>query len=393
MVSPGPPAAGEPVLASPGPPVAGSSQIDPAQDISSTVETQSSSSQLTGGQSVEPVAEGRQSVDPAGPQEGPPGDPYTGGQSGDPYTGGQTSDPFTGQSGGDPYGGQSVSGPDADPFTGGQSTDPYTGGVSPAPPDASESVASTSAESSVSQGADVAAEQTSSAMTGEGAAAGEGGVEAAATTGTGGLGPGLSSANAPGDFEFEDSVANSLRSEARDVVGEDLAESFQSGTYSENALVSTESLTPDQLAEWSDYWESGARSYGQFVYPVSGAGQQVPFDVSHVPDIGTDPVGAGDIGNSYATDPNTHFDLDHAGSYNNDRGITPTPTWNPIPSWNRRSARARRKARRSSMNRSSSPIRSERTARRGPSSSNSPVMPLTELNSSRVPSLWKAPKS
>jgi hypothetical protein len=80
-----------------------------------------------------------------------------------------------------------------------------------------------------------------------------------------------------GDFEFEDSVADSLRAEARDVVGEDLAESFQSGMYSENALVSTESLTPDQLAEWADFWESGARSYGQFVDPVSGAGQQVPF--------------------------------------------------------------------------------------------------------------------
>jgi hypothetical protein len=56
-----------------------------------------------------------------------------------------------------------------------------------------------------------------------------------------------------GDFEFEDSVADSLRAEARDVVGEDLAESFQSGMYSENALVSTESLTLDQLAEWADF--------------------------------------------------------------------------------------------------------------------------------------------
>jgi hypothetical protein len=114
------------------------------------VETQSSSSQLTGGQSVEPIGGPGEGVD-QGARE-------------------QVSDPYSG--------GQSVAGASADPY--GQSVDPYAAGVSPAPPSGSESSVATSPEFSIAQGTDFAGEQTSNAMAADNADA-AGSVDSEAT--------------------------------------------------------------------------------------------------------------------------------------------------------------------------------------------------------------------
>jgi len=127
----------------------------------------------------------------------------------------------------------------------------------------------------------------------------------------------LSSPNAPGDFEFADSVADSLRSDAVDAVQSDLYESVTSGTYSPNTFATLENMTPDQLVEFSEFYESDAQTWAQF---QQEPGIQPEFDVSHVPDIGTDPVGADTLDNAYANSPDAHFENDHLGNYNNDPG-------------------------------------------------------------------------
>jgi hypothetical protein len=307
MVSPGPPAPGEPILASPGPPVAGSCQIDPTQDVSSSVETQSSSSQLTGGQSVEPTAGGGEGVDPAAPGAGEQvSDPYTGGQSIDPYTGGESTDPFTGQSSADPFtGGQSVSSANADPFTGGQSADPYTGGVSPAPPDAQP----------FSSGADVSSASAQSSSTGVGPGIAMGAVDPANMT------PEeleqwneyLESDVSTYDFDASDEALASARYDAKVNAFDDFAESVESGTYSPRSFATMENITPDTAVDIADAWESG-QSYAKF---TGEPGAVSPVDSSDVPSIQNDPINPE---NAYLNDPTDHLGNDHLGDTTNDPG-------------------------------------------------------------------------
>ena len=227
-----------------------------------------------------------------------------------PYTQGQNVDAYTNQSIDTSVGGVSVAPPGVsttNPYTN-QSIDTSVGGVSPAPPDGQgdpysggQSIASSDTSQNVSSSPD---DQLSSNDQNMSSAAGPGSVAMAGVT-------------APPWYEFADSVADDLRSTATDNVQADMAESFESGIYSENSLVSIDrGVTPDQFADASEMEETG-QTYAEL---MGEPGAVNPLTGSHVPSITTDPVAAEDLSNAYGVNEDVHFADDHAGNYQNDPG-------------------------------------------------------------------------
>ncbi len=296
-----------PAPVSPAPPAAASTNQVDAGDGGMSYLTDQSSSQLV----CEPILNpdgANQSVDTSSSTQAD--DNSSAGQSA-PYTSGQSVDPYTNQSIDTSSGGVSVAPPSVssdDPYTN-QSMDRSVGGVSPAPPalqsadpySAGQSISSSDASQNVSSSPE---EQLYSSDQNMSSAAGAGGVAMAGIT-------------APPWYEFEDSVADSLRSNATDTVMEDMAESFESGIYSENSLVSIDrGVTPDQFADIAEMQETG-QSYAEL---MGEPGAMNPITASHVPSITTDPVAAENLSNVYGVNEDVHFGDDHAGNYQNDPG-------------------------------------------------------------------------
>jgi hypothetical protein len=204
-------------------------------------------------------------------------DPYTGGQSVDPYLGGQSVDPYTG--------GQSI-----DPTVGGQSVDPYVGGQSVAGPDGPTS-------SALSDQVSSARDQTDPFSTAAGPV-----VSAGVTLPS-------------GNYSFAESVAESLRAEAREAARADLVESVESGYYSPQSLYTAERLTPDQLVEGprpETYVEEGLES---------------PYDVSHIESLSSSPQVGAEPSNVVVTDGADHFYGQHAGDTANNPAEYGNPNW------------------------------------------------------------------
>ena len=112
-----------------------------------------------------------------------------------------------------------------------------------------------------------------------------------------------------GNYEFADSVANDLRSTAREGAIEDLTESVESGIYSPQSLYTADRFTPDQLI---DFAEEGVPAEVEFSHVESLAGS---------PQVGAE----SELG--VLTDEWDHFFGHHAGNYANDPSEFANPDW------------------------------------------------------------------
>jgi len=109
------------------------------------------------------------------------------------------------------------------------------------------------------------------------------------------------------------SVANSLRSSARSGAVEDLVESVESGTYSQQSLYTAERLTPDQLVEIAE----------------NGTAPELEF--SHLESLSSAPQYGGESELGVLTDEVDHLYGHHGGNYSNDPGEFADPDWEVRP--------------------------------------------------------------
>jgi RHS repeat-associated protein len=128
---------------------------------------------------------------------------------------------------------------------------------------------------------------------------------------TGGV---LASGVVLGNYQFADSVANWLREQAREGAYEDLAESVESGYYSEQSLYTAGRYTPDQLVEFA---EEGTIPEG--------------MEFSHLESLASSPSVGANSELGVLTDEADHFFGQHGGNYANDPGSSANPDWEARP--------------------------------------------------------------
>jgi len=131
-----------------------------------------------------------------------------------------------------------------------------------------------------------------------------------------------------GNYQFADSVADYLRSEASDTFGEELVESIESGTYSPQVAEFVDRYGLDVASDLAE----GYADTGKFVtLEEEDEGLQSAFEVTHGESLASTPQAGTEAGNLGLQTEADHFYGDHAGDFGNNPAEYGDPNYNVDP--------------------------------------------------------------